>query len=270
MKSTESIDGLELISHAPRRLTHPVPLVFVHGAFVAAWCWDEYFLPYFARQGFAAHALSLRGHGASDGWESLASASIEDYEADVLRIVRHVGEPVILIGHSMGGMVVQRCLRRTHAAAAVLMASVPPEGLMGSSFLLAARDPALLRELNLIQYAHPGFATAEGLRRAVFSERIAADDLARHFTRMQPESQRAVFDLAWPQHLFIGGADGLPVLVLGGERDAFFPPQLVDSTARTYRVAPRIFPAMAHAMMLEPDWRPVADAIVAWLGEIGM
>jgi pimeloyl-ACP methyl ester carboxylesterase len=270
VKRIESMDGLELISHTPASPAHPVPLLFVHGAFVAAWCWDDYFLPYFAHRGFAAHALSLRGHGGSAGWETLSAASIDDYESDVLRMVKHVGEPVAVIGHSMGGMVVQRCLRRMHAAAVVLMAAVPPGGLLGSSFLLAAGDPTLFREINLLQYAHPSFATMDGLRRAIFSGRVPDDQIGRHFARMQPESQRAVFDLSWPQHFLIGHAKDVPMLVLGGEQDAFFPPGMVESTARIYGVTPQIFPAMAHAMMLEPDWQRAADCIIDWFAEIGL
>ena len=55
------VGGIELISHVPAKLKHPSPVLFVHGAFVAAWCWDDHFLPYFAKRGYAAHALSLRG-----------------------------------------------------------------------------------------------------------------------------------------------------------------------------------------------------------------
>ena len=44
---------------------HPVPLLFVHGAWHAAWCWDEHFLGYFADRGYRAVALSFRGHGDS-------------------------------------------------------------------------------------------------------------------------------------------------------------------------------------------------------------
>lgn len=270
MRQTESVDGLELISHLPASPTHSVPLLFVHGAFVAAWCWDDCFLPYFEQQGFAAHALSLRGHGESSGGDDLLTASIDDYESDVLRIVRHVGEPVVVIGHSMGGMVVQRCLHRMDAAAAVLMAPVPTEGLLGSSFLLAARDPALFQEINLIQYAHPKFASMHGLQHAIFSDRVTGDDRGRHFTRMQPESQRAVFDLSWPQHFFVGHADGVQVLVLGAEKDAFFPPSMIESTGRIYGVTPEIFPEMGHAMMLEPDWQLAADRIIDWLKGIGL
>ena len=262
MRQVESIDGLELISHVPAA-ARPAPLLFVHGAFVAAWCWDEYFLPYFAQHGYAAHALSLRGHGGSSGRETLAISSMDDYESDVLRIARHIGGPVVAVGHSLGGMVVQRCLHRMRAAGAVLMASVPPEGLLGSSLLLAARDPALFHEINAIHYATTGLATLQGLRRAVFSERMPDAEAGRHLVRMQPESQRAVFDLSWPQHFFIRRAEGLPVLVLGAAEDAFFPPSTIESTARRYGVSAEIFPDMAHAMMLDPDWQRAADAFSA-------
>lgn len=269
MRRVESIEGLELISHVPAA-ARPTPLLFVHGAFVAAWCWDEYFLPYFAQRGYAAHALSLRGHGGSGGRETLATSSMDDFESDVLRISRHIGGPVVAVGHSLGGMVVQRCLHRMHAAAAVLMASVPPEGLLGSSLLLAARDPDLFREVNLIHYAAPGFTTLQGLRRAVFSERMPDAEADRHLARMQPESQRAVFDLSWPQYFFIGRAKGVPMLVLGGGEDAFFPPSMIESTARIYGVSAQIFPGIAHAMMLDPDWRRAADGILGWLAKIDL
>jgi non-heme chloroperoxidase len=269
MRQTANIGGLELISHVPVTQSHATPLLFVHGAFVAAWCWDDHFLPYFAQRGYAAHALSLRGHGGSTGWESLATASIDDYENDVQRVARHVGAPLVVIGHSMGGMVLQRCLHKLTAAAAVLMASVPPEGLLGSSLLLAARDPALFGEINLIQHTHPHFAALEGVRRAIFSDHVADEEIGKHLARMQPESQRAVFDLSWPQQFFIGRAKNVPVLVLGGEKDAFFPPGVIESTARVYGVRAEIFPDMAHAMMLERDWQLVADRIINWLGGIG-
>ncbi len=270
MRQVEIVGGLELISHIPAVPAHAVPLLFVHGAFVAAWCWDDCFLPYFARHGFAVHALSVRGHGGSADWEALSHASLDDYATDVLRIARHIGGPLVAVGHSMGAMVVQRTLHRMQAAAVVLMAPVPPDGLLGSALLLAARDLALFGELNLIQYAHPGFASLQGVQRAVFSERVPEAEIARHFARMQPESQRAVFDLSWPQHFFIGHAKGVPVLVAGGGKDAFFPPETVESTARIYGVGAEIFPDMAHAMMLEPDWREAADRIIAWLGKIGL
>ena len=56
---------LDLISRYPETTPEPTPLLFVHGSFSDARVWDENFLPYFARRGYAAHAVSLRGHGRS-------------------------------------------------------------------------------------------------------------------------------------------------------------------------------------------------------------
>ncbi|WP_220348217.1 alpha/beta hydrolase [Alkalilimnicola ehrlichii] len=107
-----ALDGsqLEVLEHHPERPVSDTPLLFVHGAYAGAWCWDAHFLPYFARRGYHAYALSLRGHGESAGHESLHSAGISDYVQDVASVVERFDSPPILVGHSMGGMVVQSIL----------------------------------------------------------------------------------------------------------------------------------------------------------------
>jgi hypothetical protein len=55
-----------------RRRVRP-PLLFVHGGYATAGCWDEYFLPWFSGRGFDCHALDLAGHGGSESREQLHS-----------------------------------------------------------------------------------------------------------------------------------------------------------------------------------------------------
>lgn len=74
---------LEMISKVPPINPQPTPLLFVHGAWHGAWCWDVHFLDYFAQHGFAAHAVSLRGHGNSEGRSKLRGTRIADYVEDV-------------------------------------------------------------------------------------------------------------------------------------------------------------------------------------------
>src|SRR5262245_54443775 len=100
--------ALELLYRAPSARTHKPALVFVHGAYVGAWCWDVHFLRYFAARGFPAYALSLRGHGSSGCDGDYAALGIDDYVDDVARTVEEVEAPLILIGHSMGALVVRR------------------------------------------------------------------------------------------------------------------------------------------------------------------
>ena len=266
MRETSRVGELELISHRPdKKATKKPQLLFVHGAFVAAWCWDDNFLPYFARRGFTAHAMSLRGHGESGGRDRLETTSIDDFEADVQLVAQHLGGPLVVIGHSMGAMVVQRCLHKLKASAAILMASVPPNGLLGSSMLLAARDPEMFTDINRIQHSEPDFSTVRSVRRAVVSDHLSDEEVGKHLARMQPESQRAIFDLSWPQQFFIGRARTVPVLVIGGESDAFFTNSMIEATALVYGVTAEIFPDIAHAMMLERNWQSVADHIIEWL-----
>ncbi|HXP97654.1 MAG TPA: alpha/beta fold hydrolase, partial [Telmatospirillum sp.] len=78
---------------------HP-PILFVHGSYCGAWIWAEKFMPYFASRGFSCHAMSLRGHGGSEG--DLAWASVSDYIDDVATVAADLGGMPIVIGHSMG------------------------------------------------------------------------------------------------------------------------------------------------------------------------
>ena len=258
----------EVLRYAPRGAPRSTPLLFVHGAYVGAWCWDEHFLSYFVEHGYEVHAPSLRGHGATPGREFLHLASVDDYVTDMLAVARSLHTPPILVGHSMGAILVQRALRRSRTPAAVLMTPVPASGLAMPAVLLAQRDPELVRDVALMQHARLPHDRFRGLRRAVFSNKLSDALVLRHLRRMQPESERALFDLSWPQHLFFETSE-IPVLVLGAGEDALFAPWMIEASAVVYGVTPEIFPGMAHAMMLEPDWQNAADRILEWLEEEG-
>lgn len=248
-----------------------MPILFVHGAFAGAWCWAEYFLPYFSRHGYPAYAVSLRGHGGSDGHERLRWISLRDYVADVEQVITELGMTPILVGYSMGGMVIQKHLEQATAPAVVLMASIPPEGLLCASWWLALRDPLLFHEINLIQWCGPYVATLSSAKRAILSPDMPDWQAAKYFGRMQQESQRVILDMMYLDLPRRNSANKLPpVLVLGAEDDVLVPPALVESTGRAFGTQAEIFPDMAHAMMLEAGWQAVADRILTWLGERGL
>jgi pimeloyl-ACP methyl ester carboxylesterase len=261
---------LELLSAIPASARRPLPVLFIHGAFSAAWCWEEHFLPYFAERGYAAYALSLRGHGNSDGGDDIYRHSLSDYVEDVARAVAEIGTEPILVGHSMGGVVIQHYLDRARPPAVVLMASVPPGGLFGPSVDLALRDPGFFSEMGLIQYVNPRYASYDGVRRVLFSPDAPDSVVAKTFARMQPESHRAIYDMTWPRFSLRRRNGVPPLLVLGAGRDAFFGTHSVEATAQYYGVKAEVFPELAHAMMLEPCWQQVADRIIDWLAQRGM
>src|SRR5882757_8649207 len=101
---------LELISHVPDPALHRTPILFLHGAWHGAWCWEDNFLPYFAQQGFAAHAMSLRAHGLSDGRPHLRWISVDDYVTDLVQVVKALPQTPIIVAHALGAYVLQKYL----------------------------------------------------------------------------------------------------------------------------------------------------------------
>jgi pimeloyl-ACP methyl ester carboxylesterase len=95
---------LEMIKEEGVGEAHPTPILFVHGMWHAAWCWEEYFMPYFAQHGYDCYALSLRGHGGSEGRERLRWTPLSAYVSDVAQVVDQIEGQPVLVGHSMGGM----------------------------------------------------------------------------------------------------------------------------------------------------------------------
>lgn len=258
---------LEVTTRKPKTSKKTPPLVFVHGAYGGAWVWDLHFLPFFAEHGYEVHALSLRGHGSSAGWEGLAFTRMRDYVQDLEQVVADLSEPPILVGHSMGGAVVQHVLSSHKPAGAVLMASVPPHGLSTSFFHTARTTPQLMTDLMQIQLFGPAAVNAQSVRRALFSDETPESTIQHCLPQMRAESSMVIMDLLGLDLPPALPRTDVPVLVLGAENDAFVSDAAVQATARAYRTKAEICAGSAHAMMLDHCWEKVAGRVLAWLEE---
>ncbi len=256
---------LEVLSRKPEgeALKKP-PLLFIHGAYVGAWCWEEHFLDWFAARGYAAHAVSLRGHGRSEGHDRLDQFGLADYTEDVCHVARELPAPPVLIGHSMGALVAQKCLDRLPGVPAMVLACpVPTFGLLPSSFSLAMTRPTLFAGLNSV--ATGGGASPEALAEALFADPPENGNLERCYRRMQRESQRALLDMSgWglPVPWFTRRP---PTLVLAAARDALFSVVEVQGTASVLGAKFELLPGLGHALMLDGGWERAAAAIETWI-----
>lgn len=256
---------LEVLSLAPTAPRRPVPLLFVHGAYASAAQWEPFFLPYFARLGYSVHALSVRGHGGSAGRERIKEARLRDYVADVVRVMQSLPVPPVLIGHSLGGMLVQKVLVDHRPAGAVLICSAPPHGILGSSLSAMFSNPMMFLQMAQLQHFGPGAATLDGARRSLFLPGTPDDWIRKVLPAAEPESDAVMLDASFrdlpPSH----GRRDVPVLVIGAGRDACITTAAVAETARAFGVAPLMFDDLPHALMLVPEWEVVAQAIAGWL-----
>src|SRR5882757_888641 len=225
---------LEVIDKGTCSEAHPVPLLFVHGAWHAAWCWDDHFLNFFADKGYRALAVSLRGHGNSPSPKPIRACTIADYVDDLESVADSLLTRPVVIGHSMGGAIVQKYLESHEAPAGVLLASVPPKGIRGAMLRFAKRHPWLTVKSALTGDTMVALNTPERAREYMFSARTPESLVVDCVGRFQQESRRAIYldlmflSLPRPQNVTA------PVLVLGAEGDGCVSVAEVHATARAY------------------------------------
>jgi pimeloyl-ACP methyl ester carboxylesterase len=128
--------------------------VLVHGAWHGAWCWYKT-VTLLEADGHRVTVLDLPSHG-TDGTPP-AAVTLAAYAARVLAAIDAAGEPVILVGHSMGGIVISTVAEAAPAKISKLVyvsAFLLPNG---SSLLdVATRDAGSLATPSLIVNAEEG------------------------------------------------------------------------------------------------------------------
>ena len=80
--------------------------VLVHGAWHGSWCWEKV-VPLLSKSGHKVITPDLPGHGDNTG-KPVEEITMQDYADCVVEVLDGLAEPVILVGHSMGGRVISQ------------------------------------------------------------------------------------------------------------------------------------------------------------------
>lgn len=209
-------------------MTH---LLFLHGLGGGHHVWDRQ-LPYFSARGYAAHAWDQPGYGHSPLVEPY---DLEQVSQALKRLIESLGgEPVILVGYSMGGFIAQEAYARFPqlVKALVLGFTSPGFGDRGGEFarqFIAARIGALeqgksMQELaaQLMPTMRGPISDAEGLAHA---QSIMAG--------IPPETYSKAVRLLTT----FDGKDKLkniavPTLLIAGSDDKTAPPEVMQRMAK--------------------------------------
>lgn len=77
--------------------------VLVHGAWHGAWCWEKV-VPLLRAAGHEVHTIDLPGSGEDQC--PIVDVTLDSYVAAVSGLINTTAKQVVLVGHSMGGMVI--------------------------------------------------------------------------------------------------------------------------------------------------------------------
>lgn len=260
---------------SPRRLKlhhHPAavpgkrpPLLLVHGGYTHSLCWKFHFIPYLNARGYDCYALDLSGHGESEGHADLDQFGISDFADDLARSVAGLPALPVLIGHSMGTLVVQRYLTGATAAGVAFMAPVPPTGTGAAAGRLALTQPDFFAELPNIIEGHPTEHTLQVMARVYFSPAMPLKDVLQFIPMIQAESDHAITEMVALPFMPSGRRPDIPALVMGGREDAVFPASMLFFTALAWRARQVVIEGAGHMLMLDPQWEDAAGALLEWL-----
>ena len=258
-----SAHPLKIHHHPAKRPSQRPPLLFVHGGYTNARCWEHNFIPYFQQKGYDCHALDLSGHGASGGHERLHDFGIKDYARDVAHAVAELPARPVLIGHSMGTLVLRSYLSGAPDAAAgvALLSPVPPTGTGGSASRLALQQPDFFAELPNVLAGKPTANTLKVMASVYFSPDVRPEDTLQFMPMIGNESDQAVAEMVTLPFAAATRTPQLPALVMGGSHDALFPASMLFFTALPWRARTVTVDRAGHMLMLDPQWPQAAEAL---------
>jgi pimeloyl-ACP methyl ester carboxylesterase len=255
--------NLNVITALPETGARRHPVLFVHGAWHGAWCWER-FLPWFAERGWEAHALDLRGHGQSPSDRSLRRTRIKHYVEDLESVVDSFDDPPYLVAHSMGSLVAQKYLEDHTLPGAVLVAPLPLGGVWKATLRAAARHPLKFLQANLTWNLGPLVSKRSLAKELFFADDTPEEDVDRYWPMLQPESYPAYLDmllLLRPRPQLVD----TPIAIVSGSEDWLFRVRDHEKLGLPYGVEPIVVDGAAHSLMLDPRWERVAEAIAGAL-----
>jgi lysophospholipase len=263
-------DGTRLVLRRETTAAGPrAALILVHGwgehagryAHVAAWL---------AARGIAVYALDQRGAGRSRGPKGHV-ARFAQYLADIVALRRLVAAeapgPLLLLGHSNGGLITLRYLETA------------PEGVTGavitSPFLALAFAPPRWKNVlaTLLADLTPGLRVPTG----VDLNTLATDPAVVTAARSDPWCAQVISPRAWreirdaqAQVVAEGHRIGVPLFIglAGDDRIASTSAARAFAAALRGDVTVREYPAMYHEILNDRDRERVLADIGAWLDRV--
>jgi non-heme chloroperoxidase len=257
------------------------PVVFVHGLWLHADSWGAW-IDRFREVGYTPVAPGWPGDAGTveetrKAPDAVAGRGIDDVVGHYAQIIKALDTKPILIGHSFGGLVVQRLLGEDLAAAAVAIDAAPIKGVI--YLPLSALRVASIALRNPANKKRAVALTADQFRYG-FGNQLSAAESAELYERWTiPSPGKPLFEAAAanlspqsPAKVNIGNPSRGPLLLIAGGKDHTVPHSITKSTLKLYRKSPAVtdykeFPDRGHSLALDSGWPEVAEAVLAWLKE---
>jgi len=251
-------------------------VVFVHGLFQNPKSWAGW-VDYFTAKGYICHAPAYPYHEGEPEERRrnidprLGKLTFGQVMDSLAAYLDKLSEKPILIGHSMGGLAVQKLISMDKGAAAVAINSAPPKGMLSLKWnFLKANSPIVnplkgdtpcMPSVNWFQYAFCNTMSMQRTKKE-FDQYVVPE------SRNVPRTSRGEdgqIDFKKPH---------VPLLLIAGEKDNIIPPSLNRKNYNAYKDKNshrsfKEFMGRTHYICGQENWQEVAAYIEEWIGRVG-
>jgi alpha-beta hydrolase superfamily lysophospholipase len=256
----------------------PKTIVLIPGLWLTALSW-EHWVDHYNKRGFNVIAKSWPGMDGDlkelrDDHSAIDDIGFGDVVDHYEGIVRELGSPPIIMGHSFGGAVTQVLLDRGVGAVGVAIDPAPIKGVL-------RLPPASLRS------AFPALKNPANRHRAVmltpeefhyaFTNTLDDEEAAEAYERYAaPGPGKTLFEAALanfnphaPTTVHFHNDDRAPLLLIAGQLDHVVPATIVRTEAKLQRKSKAItgykeFVGRSHYIVGQDGWEEVADYALDW------
>lgn len=249
-------------------------IVFITGAFVSHHGWDSW-KAFFESYGYTcyappwpykdADAATLRARHPD---EKVASITLSQLTDHYVNFVKGLPEKPIVIGHSMGGLIVQILLQRGLVAAGVGIHSLPPLGIF--TFKLSFYR-STWGALGLFTNVNKSYLMTFKEWQYIFSNGMPLElQKAGYEANTIPESKRVSRGALTSAAKIDFKRPHAPLLLTSGSTDHILPASVNYDNYKAYKDKNSItdykeFEGRNHFVLGQPTWQEDADFILKWI-----
>jgi len=247
-------------------------IVFIHGMFQNPKSWEKW-ISYFSEKGYNCLAPAWPLHEGEPSYlrqnppSGLGELELSDVVASIEEFILKLDEKPVVIGHSVGGLIVQLLANRNMIKAGVAISPVAPNGMLDFDWGFF-KNAAIIT--NPLKGNEPIYTDLESFHES-FCNTMTLEETKPYFEQYATHDSRNVLrgcmgeagkiDLDIPH---------VPLLLIAAEKDQIIPPALTEKNTKAYTDTDSVtdykeFTNRGHFICGQPGWEEIAVYSYDWL-----
>ena len=224
-------------------------LVFVHGMWTNKWVWEN-LISYFEKRGYECTAVDLKKEF------DLKKTYFSDYVNKVKAIV---GKNDVLIGHSLGGLIVQKIAEDSKIKGGIALCPAAPKGIRYPNKIILS-SLRYLPQTIIKKPVKPSLSFAQ----RYFLNSIDKEHSKEYYGKFEEDSSIVGYELVFSKIEVDESRVTCPLMFIATTEDRTCTPETVEKIARKYDTE-MILKKGCHWIFVE--WKSIAEEISRFLIE---